>query len=369
MDCDATIASVIDKTDTGTDTDDIASPERKKFRLAEELEAERLILIYRGIVKKIFEHGAKYYENGMATSENGTTEMVVKDRIHYEDATFHAIHFDAYSITVKITNDPNRHAELKLKVKCVQLRNTIGYTHYVCLPLQENLASWHQQFKHKINELFSDEEYPPKFSEETGKRLHLTLARATITTVAEYQSVVNMCERVSKSIREEPLKLELSGLEQLDGGRIIYLEVIDDFRLVEELVAPLSEGLRNNKIATEPLENPQQDFLSHITILRQSGGKSATPCADEILKVHRDRSFGELEIDKIRLVTRSTYDYVDFPQTPPVTCADQKLLVPEAQEVNISSEIPSSRSPFSSQLKIMYNRYASIISRFCRFKK
>merc|ERR1711976_771632 len=165
-------------------------------------------------------------------------------------------------------------------------------THYVCVPLKE-LIPQYDTIMDEIRDFYKNEEKPPKFSDATRDRLHLTLLMMKVRDKNEEEIVKNVLknvcdnffENLQKQQGEKNLMIEFDDLGSFHGGHLIYSgcsKVPEWLLKFRELI---HDNLCENGILVENIKC--RDYVPHVTILRHK--QKSDDCYDGgVLLEHMD---------------------------------------------------------------------------------
>jgi len=274
-----------------------------------------LVPIFQPTVKQLFRSSAKSCVAALQKQRRNGLDLCqrieIKNPQFYETGIgFFAVDYDDFEVVVLVQGQSGVDEAVETLRECIDRADAkIGYTHYVCVPLQDELAEWQRRLLDSVRDSFEGSVEAPVFSAETGKRLHLTLCMLRVQSQAMYDLVCETVASIASGVNGGKLEMELSGLGSLRDDTIIYLEVIDDSELIEELVKPLNDKFIAHEIPTETHQDTHSDYLAHVTVLRQR--KNQKSASDIISRAPSDH-FGTVAVDKIRLVRRGTYQSEDF---------------------------------------------------------
>jgi len=219
----------------------------------------------------------------------------------------------------------------RIEIICETASNTLPYTHFICIPLQnegfvKSVATWQDEIVRESQKVPIDGF--DKSILQPSKHLHLTVLMLKLFTQKDIDQALSILQELKPKIYDilstRTLMAKFKGLEIMNDDPsqvdVLYLQVNETEAgdRLEKLTKLIVDNFKNYGMVTE--EQDRRVKL-HVTLMnsryRKSEGEKyqrETFNAHPIISKHENMDFGTYRLECIHLSQRGSFDKTGFYQ-------------------------------------------------------
>lgn len=249
---------------------------------------------------------------------------------------------DSLAAKVEINGYSNQISKTlhRFDMLCQNYARNIRPTHYICIPLGE-LIPQYDTIMSEVNDFYKHELCPPKFSDSTRCRLHLTLLMLTPTKSDDFETIETVLKAVCDEFKETKLMLTLDSLGTFHDGDLIYSAPTEIPDWLSKLRNLIYTNLSKSGVLTEDAN--ARPYLPHVTLLRHSKNKADAYDSEELVSHLSGFGLGTTQVKRINFLKIGGNQRTEF-------CLGKENDITE---------------PISTSFLRRYIQYARTIRQFC----